>query len=130
MSLPDTLREALARTFPGAYVTGGWADDAVATFPAKHEAVGDLVVAADDEEVTIYAGAITHGHFNWEYEPTEGVGPDAIVPSVLTFLESLFADRVLLWIGRFNSGGWQVLAPGEQPKKKGKQAFVWSGPIT
>lgn len=118
-------RQTLAAEFANAY-----ADDSVATFPAKHADVGDVVVAADEGEVIVYVGEITHGHFNAEYGPTAGEGPEAIVPQVVAFLDSLFSDRVLLWQGWLNSGGWKELEQGAEPKRKGKRSYVWSGPIT
>ena len=119
---------ALEGAFAGRFSAGGWHNEAVATFPSQHPEVGDVVVAATDDEIELHVGDITHGHFCARDHTPEALHD--VADHVVDFLRRLFADRVVVWRGRLWTGGWNELAEGEPPRKRGKEAFVWSGPLT
>ncbi len=67
-------------------------------FPAVHPAVGNLEIYDDGNELTLVAGNFTHGHFsNYDENLSVDQKESAIVDAVVSFLEDLFADRVVLW---------------------------------
>jgi hypothetical protein len=85
--------------------------------PAAHPGVGDLTIMDDGDELTVYVGDITHGHFE-------------SAAKVVEFLEWLFADRVLMW-RVWTGGGWQ-LEPAPVTSRNGftlRRWYVWSRPL-
>jgi hypothetical protein len=85
--------------------------------PAAHPGVGDVTIMDDADELTVYVGDITHGHF-------------ASAAEVAEFLESLFADRVLMW-KVWTGGGWR-LEPEPVTSITGftlRRWYVWSRPL-
>lgn len=104
-----------------------------AVFPAIHHNVGDLKIHDDGDEITIYAGSFTHGHFsNYEKDLSREEAAKKISEDVIAFLEATFADKVVFW-GSHAGGGWRRF---NEPQKqicrdpaeiKGK--YVWSGPL-
>jgi hypothetical protein len=85
--------------------------------PAAHPGVGDVTIMDDGDELTVYVGDITHGHF-------ESTG------KIVEFLEWLFADRVLMW-KLWTGGGWR-LEPSPVTSRKGftlRRWYVWSRPL-
>jgi hypothetical protein len=103
-------------------------------FLAAHPDVGDLTIVDDGDEATVYVGSITHGHFScYDEKLSESEKAAVIASDVIGFLESLFADRVLLWqlLGPM-AGGWQLV---EEPVTEMGSRYdlrkwlVWSGPL-
>ena len=111
----------------------GQPPDATVTFPAAHTEVGDVSVWDDGDEATVMVGEITHGHFNpYHSTLTEAEVARRVTDMVVDFLESLFADRVVLWCSENRrSGGWRVLheTPREAPTGLSGCVYVWSGPL-
>ena len=128
MTIHSTLVPALQQRFASRGVVVGQPPAPIATFPAQHPDVGDLIVLDDGSEATVLVGELTHGHFN-SYEPS--LSPDElareVTESVLRFLDDLFADRVLLWTIPGKSGGWETLTEEPPHFPQGAQTFVWSG---
>jgi hypothetical protein len=97
--------------------------------------MGRLDIYDDGDEATIDISEITHGHFN-PYETMSEPDRDKwVTEAVTSFLDALFADRVLLYrTPNRHMGGWQVhddridrtvpLSGFEH-----RQCFVWSGAI-
>ena len=105
----------------------------VASFPAVHPEVGDLTICDDDEEVTVYIGQLTHGHFS--SPPIDDALPvdireEKIIDRVIGFLDAVFDDEIEFSREARNIGGWRArretnpLTQGDQVRR-----FVWSGPI-
>jgi hypothetical protein len=127
----DLLRTELARRLPSMQFRTDASDGSI-VLPAAHAQVGDVTILDDGDELTVYIGTITHGHFN-DYTPDNS--PDAqmraIVDSVVWFLEDLVADRVLIWQSN-GSGGWRIIEQDESldvHSDAGTQFYLWSGPI-
>jgi hypothetical protein len=129
----DKLVPLLKQQYGGASVTFGSPPDPIAIFPAKHPRVGDLSISDDGDEVTIYIGDITHGHFH-PYDPSLAQEEiDArVTDEVLEFLADLFADRYLLSKSRQDgSAGFEYwdLDRGSIQREPDTDYFTWSGPI-
>jgi hypothetical protein len=105
--------------------------DPIARLDSGRSEIGELQVYDDGDEVTVAIHEISHGHFNlYEEGIPEAERVEWIVKSVLSFLEALFADRVLLFRSpNRRMGGWRVLdAPVENVDSgDGQEYFVWSG---
>lgn len=108
-----------------------------AVFPAIHPSFGDLEIHDDGEEITIYAGNFTHGHFS-NYE--DGLSPEEaakkISERVIAFLEATFADKMVFWGSNTGAGGWGELSDSLKRifENHGvtadfKKKYVWSGPL-
>jgi hypothetical protein len=98
-----------------------------AIFPAAHPDVGDIRVCDDGDEVTVYAGNFTHGHFSNYDDIPEQQKATLISENVIDFLEAVFADRVGFWGSHKAGGGWRRLDIGPQKEPKAFE-YVWSGP--
>ena len=132
LNITETLRKELAARFPTLRVISDSADAADLTIPACHPEVGNISISDDGSEATLCVGSITHSHFcDYSDDIPENERVKAIVEDVLSFLDMLLSDRVLLWkSGIF--GGWRLLNDDEEPDvhscPAGTQFFVWSGP--
>lgn len=128
----DHLLPALASRFPDRFFVIGTFPDADVTLPFPYEKIGPLEISDDGDEVTVFIGEVTHGHFGcYEESYSEEEMHRQIVENVMDFLDDLFADRVVLFRalgGR--TGGWRTLASDQQPKRFwfGEQ-FLWSRPL-
>lgn len=129
----DVLIPELAERFPGRGLRTGSPPNPLATFPAVNEAVGDVRIWQDGDEVRVAIGTVTHGHFSlYDATMSRDQIADHIVADVIGFLDDLFADRVLLWQSRDGrSGGWRVLGREENLSPVGPEnhTFTWSGPV-
>ena len=129
MHIRDLLLPALRTKFPDRPFTVGTPPDPIATFPAAHPDVGDLVITDDGAEATVFVGDLTHGHFG-PYDQTSSPAQvaDRATDEIVDFLALLFADRVLLWSVPGHSGGWRLLThDGREPPRQAN-TFLWSGP--
>jgi hypothetical protein len=99
-------------------------------FKATDPAIGDLIIADDVDEITVYLGSLTHSHFSC-YEPiSEEEKVQIIVANVISFLDDLFADHILMWIAEDSTrGGWRRLESGELRPEPNARNYVWSGPL-
>jgi hypothetical protein len=108
------------------------ASDGSIVLPGSSDAVGDISIIAGSKELTVCIGNITHCHFeNYLPDISEPERSNAIVDDVIEFLDSLLADRVLIWRSG-QGGGLRVLDEGETPDVRsdaGTQFYLWSGPI-
>jgi hypothetical protein len=129
VTIRSVLIPALQRRFPDRRSTAGESPDIVAVFPAAYPDVGDLIIEDDEVEATVFIGTLTHGHFN-PYDETHSPdeSADAVAESVLSFLEDLFSDRIVIWSVDGSSGGWETLTGGPVDIPAEARAFVWSGP--
>jgi hypothetical protein len=127
--ISDVLVSKLQERFPGRGLRNASAPAPFAVFPAIHPEVGDIQIYDDGDELTVVAGNFTHGHFsNYDEKLSVEQKAEEITESVLSFLESLFADQIVLWGSHQASGGWYKR--GESPAwKKDAKEYVWSGPL-
>jgi hypothetical protein len=128
----DTLVPALKREFADQAVVYAAPPNPVATFPAKQEAVGRVIVLDDGDEATVVIEHITHGHFNpYDNTLSEAERDAWVTERVIEFLRALFSDRVLLSTSANNRiGGWTRLDLRDDPIElsPAHRYFLWSRP--
>ena len=125
--ITDTLFPLLRERFADRGLRIETQPQVCAIFPAIHPEVGDIQVYDDGDEVTVYAGNFTHGHFSNYDAISEQEKAKDISESIIDFLEAVFADRVAFWGSHKAGGGWRRLDIGAQEKPNGCE-YVWSGP--
>lgn len=130
--LRDYLIPALKREFPEWEIIFDHPPQPIATFPARQETVGRVMVYDHGDEATVLAEHISHAHFN-PYDETlkEADRNEWITQTVINFLKALFSDRVLLHVrldGR--GGGWEEFDPHQAPVQLSASSryYLWSGP--
>jgi hypothetical protein len=132
--LTDTLISQLRTRFTGRPFVVGSSPGPVATFPAAHPDVGDLLIHDDGDEFTVYLGRFTHVHFNcYDEALTQEERSAQIVDSLLRFLDDIFADR-MEFFGSHGGGGGCRMRDAQQRGGLSKfflgaQTYVWSGPV-
>jgi hypothetical protein len=125
--MADTLFPTLRERFPHRGLRFESRPVPCAVFPAVHPDVGDIQVCDDGDEVTVYAGKFTHGHFS-NYDEISGPEKRRIISEdVVEFLDAVFTDQVIFWGSHGGGGGWHRLdfGPCEDPEPG---EYVWSGP--
>ena len=96
-----------------------------------HPDVGDVEIYDDGNELTVVAGKFTHGHFsNYDDNLTDDQKAEEIAEAVASFLESLFADQVILWGSHKGSGGWYFIGDEDSSFRTNQKQYRWSGPLT
>ena len=112
----EHLSADLKRAFPDKAFQYSNPPDRAASLPSPFPELGTLEIADDGYEATVYLSGATHGHFGCYNDKLSEAQKEAEISSdVITFLQALFADRVVIW--RFAgglAGGWRVLKAGEQ----------------
>lgn len=103
------------------------------TFPSAHPDVGGIEIVEDGPELIVYLGNFTHAHFaNYDESLSAEQAAESISENVITLLEDVFADRIVLWGSHRGGGGYYMR--GEQPSsffaRNRGQEYVWSGPIS
>ena len=130
--IAQTLLAALRAHFPDRELRLGTPPEPVIIIPAQHLAVGDISIWDDRDEVTLEIGDITHGHFAAYDASSADELVQAVTDQVIAFLDTLFADQVLLWKARSGgAGGWRVLDaahPFTYQLPADAACFLWSGP--
>jgi len=127
MPLFDVLVPMLRSSFPDLAFTGPSGQPPQITIPASHPQVGDVVLQDDENEITAFVGNFTHSHFA-NYDDISTAEKERIIAEdVVTFLDELFADRIVMWGSHRGMGGWQSI---DSPSllSVGRKKFVWSGP--
>lgn len=125
----DTLVLELKRRFPerGLHVDPGSPQRAV--FPAVHPEVGEVAIYDDEQELTIVYGNFTHCHYGpWQF--SENATVRDVVESVLSDIDDLFSNRLIMWGSHERAGG--IFRVGEESTslwEPGDKRFVWSGPL-
>ena len=124
------LIAGLKSTFPEKAFEYSSPPKPVASLPSPCEALGRLEISDDGYEATVCLTGVTHGHFGcYDDQLSEAQKEAEISSDVISFLQALFADRVVIW--RFAgglAGGWRVLQSGEQLPKPShlREEYVWS----
>jgi len=132
----DYLIPKLREQFPNRGLRVEMSPEARAIFPCVHPEVGDIEIHDDGDELTVYAGNFTHGHFsNYDEKLPKEQKAEQITEDVVAFLNNLFADQIILWGSHSGGGGW---SKREEPDKLSflskiftahKKQYVWSGPL-
>ncbi len=106
--------------------------------PARCPEVGDLVVAFDNEEITVFVGDLTHCHFT----PGAAGNPEAVdqvgecVREAVDFVRGVLGDRWVIWSYPNGAGGCYEIGEEENPMAdaplpgEDARSFLWSGPYT
>ena len=133
--ISDELIRRIKERFPHANPTFGKPPEPSVVIPAVHPEVGEIKIYDEGCELTLVAGRFTHGHFSdFDSQSTEEKERN-IVDQTVWFLDRLFADQIILWGSHASGGGWYLresepaTIPEIEQMKKGKQLYVWSGPL-
>jgi hypothetical protein len=119
-----------------------------ATIPAQHEAVGDITIYDDGEELTIEIGHIHHTHvscYNYDRFP-EAERLNMVARDAAQFVDDVMCDRVCItadFIGERCIGSSHFYVAGENSEaslvrgfasattgERRSERFLWSGPIS
>ena len=101
-------------------------------FEAIHPEVGEIEVEEDGPELIVSVGNFTHAHFaNYDTSLSQEQADEIITDNVVSFLEDIFSDRIVMWGSHGGGGGYYVRE--SQPSSalatnRGKE-YVWSGPL-
>ena len=129
------IREVLIPKLKARFADRGFQErsenNAIGYFPAAHYQVGDLAIFDDGDEATIYIGQITHLHI--DSEESEGHrAEEEIANEVISFLEELFADKLMIWKSK-TTGADGVFPLANVAAFSGVDSsdstFFWSGPV-
>jgi hypothetical protein len=128
--IAEYLLPKLQQRFPNRGLKAGVPPEPCAAFPAAHPEVGNIEICDDGDELTVYVGELSHGHFsNYDDNLTADQKAEIIAEKVAEFLEDLFADRIVIWRSFGGSGGWYHVGHAGLAKIIPKTKFVWSGPM-
>jgi hypothetical protein len=102
-------------------------------FPAIHPEVGDIEIFDDGKEVTVKLGNLTHVHFdNYDTGLSEAEVAERLSSGVLSFLEDLFSDKIVVWGSHRGAGGYYH-RDHKRPRSlfsRRRKKYVWSGPLS
>ena len=109
--------------------------DGALRIPARFPEVGDLVVAFDDGEITVYVGDLTHCHFTPETSDQGSLQAqvDAAAVEAVEFVANVVTDKYVIW--RYLSGGggcyplsFENSPMADTPIGDDAQCYLWSRP--
>jgi hypothetical protein len=101
-------------------------------FDAIHPDVGGIEIDEDGPELIVSVGNFTHAHFgNYDRSLSQEQAAEIITDNVLSFLEDIFTDRIVMWGSHRGGGGYYVRGtrPSSVLAKPRCQEYVWSGPL-
>lgn len=127
---------ALRRMLPGLVFTVEDDGGPVVTIPARHPAVGSVIIDFAEGEVTVGIGDHFHCHFDPEESRVEGdPSPiEASVEAAATYVHDFLEDRILFHIvfvnGAYGGSGTAYLDSSEPLPvvPDGAELYTWSGP--
>jgi hypothetical protein len=128
----SSLQQRFVDRFSQLHVEFALDPDGSIRVPAKHSAVGDLLVTFDGGEITVFIGEITHSHFTpGACGNISSTDPDGeAVACAAEFIQEVLSDRWVLWSNRAGVGGsFRRDQPIDTPTPDAA-VFVWSGPVT
>jgi hypothetical protein len=127
--LSEKLIARLSARFPNRGLRLHQGKHPVASFPAAHTEVGDLRIDDDGNELTIFVGQLTHGHFSpTTYRAPSQQNDEELIERVIAFLDEVFNDQIEFWAaGRM--GGWHPRGQEPSVQRPNMRRFVWSGPV-
>jgi hypothetical protein len=99
----------------------------IAVVQAPNPALHQLEIHDRGGEVAVYVGFVP-GFFGAPEESEERIG-DVLASELCSFLDSLFADRVVVWRGAL-ACGWDEVPSGAPVEAHGSaESHVWSRPL-
>jgi hypothetical protein len=130
----DYLVPAVQGVFPNLAFKISPTSNPIISLSSSSPEIGDLYIYDDGDQATVIITGIAHGDFgvydeNLNTEEKEQI----ITEDVISFLVTLFSDRVVLYrTSSKGMGGWTVIEQGVKDIEfvAGREYFVWSGPIT
>ncbi len=129
----DYLIPAIKARFPHEPFTFGETLKPIASLRSPCEALGQVEIFDDGDEITLGFADMTHGHFGcYERKLNEADKEEQVASDVIGFLANLLNDRVVIWelMGGV-AGGWRVLRSDEETPKPSvmRRQFLWSREI-
>jgi hypothetical protein len=99
--------------------------------PPKHADFGLVEITEEGDELILFAGNFTHGHFasyNDALSPNEKA--NEIIDDITDFLAAMFEDQVVFWGSNQKGGGWYRIDIDSEllPQENNSDEFLWSGP--
>jgi hypothetical protein len=140
MSIREPLLAAVMERFGDWNPRMGMPPDPLVVFPAKHPAVGDVLVTdvslAPNMAVTVLVGSVmadTFHSYDVHLKPVERAR--RLTNEVVRLLQELFADRLLMW--RSTDGrnrGWRERGDAGYTEplvldNRTYERYLWSGPL-
>ena len=126
--ISDILFPEIEKRFPSLGYRKEDEDGPMFVIPPKFEDYGTTYIQEDGDEITIYLGRFTHGHFsNYDNTLSDVEKEKEITEDVIDFLEDLFSDRVVAWGKNTGIGGWKRLSGGTLKKSRFTKYYTWSG---
>jgi hypothetical protein len=130
----DHLIPAVKEVFPSLAFKISPSSNPIISLSSSSAEIGDLHIYDDGDQATVIITGITHGDFGVYDENLNAEEKEQIITEdVISFLVTLFSDRVVLYrTSSKGMGGWTVIEQGVKDIEfvAGREYFVWSGPIT
>ena len=130
----DHLIPAVKEVFPSLAFKISPTSNPIISLSSSSAEIGDLHIYDDGDQATVIITGITHGDFSVYDENLNTEEKEQIITEdVISFLVTLFSDRVVLYrTSSKGMGGWTVIEQGVKDIEfiAGREYFVWSGPIT
>ena len=130
--IKDKLIPMLKAAFPRMNIKYDHTKNPIAIIPAAHPEVGDVRINDDENEATLIIGDITRNHYNPYDESLSQDQIDHMVSAeVISFLETLFQDKILMWKTARGGGGCTHIIFEKNKDKiiNNNRSYFWSGPI-
>ena len=90
--------------------------DAAAVVHGSSPAVGNIEIQDKLNELIVFIGDFTHGHFDcYDESLSQEQQHKAIADDVLSFLADVFADKVEFYRAAHDDGGWRPAGIGPEP---------------
>ena len=132
----STLEKRCSEALQSAEVAIARDPDGALRVVARSVEVGDLVVAFDDNEITVFIGDLTHRHFTpgaeGNLDASDQVGE--CVREAVDFVQGVLNDRWMIWTYPNGAGGCYRLGDENNPmadapiSEDGTRYYLWSGP--
>lgn len=106
--------------------------------PALHEAVGDLVIAFDNDEITVFIGKLTHCHFTplASSAADDGRTDTDCIDGAADYLRGIVNNEWVIWVYPGRAGGCYRIKPRIDidqdaiSPREGIVRYLWSGPLS
>ena len=131
----DALVPVLRKRFPRIGFVFQENGEPFAKAPSPCETLGGLEIYDDGDEATVSLPQFTHSHFSPNRRMPEIERDAWISASVVSYLDALFGDRLLLFRSPVSMQGGsqhyqeQIDVSEPVPGMEAYECFVWSGPV-
>jgi len=132
----STLEKRCSEALRSAEVAIQGNPDGTLRVVARSVEVGDLVVAFDNDEITVYIGDLTHCHFTpgavGNLDASDPIGECA--RAAVGFVLGVLNDREMIWTYPNGVGGSHRSGDKNNPmadapiSEEGTRYYLWSGP--